>query len=1056
MIDVRANEWREEMKKTVQKAGAAVVVCLLASVILLAGGEKTSAEAKANNKIKSFKATASKKTLYLGWKKSKKTASIKVKIQPKKASKKVSCKSSNKKVVKVSAKGKVTAVKPGKATVTVTSKAQKKFKSKIKFTVKNYPMAFARESVSVTLEGKADVTEKQLTLYGTDKAVTFTSDNKEVATVTKTGKIKAKKLGTAVITAKNKKGKKSTCTVKVIHSTQAIHDPSVFRDPQSGKYYTFGSHLMAATSTNLIGWSAAANSSTNYAKKSTLFSKRYTKEFAKAYAYTMPDGASQNAWAPDVIYNPSMHKYCMYMSIVDGTTKCCIALATADKPDGPYTYQDMIVCSGMNTDGSDIDKTNVAKALGISDAQAKASKYVTLGTDSPDAIDATVFYDHNGNLWMVYGSFTTTGGIRLLKLDPASGLRGENYADSGDGGEKGLSTDDPYYGKKIANSNGEGPFIQMLPNPNSSTGYYYYLWTSVGNLQNYGGYNMRVVRAENPEGPYYDPEGNEAVKDRQKYALGMRVMDNYKFSFMKDAFVSQGGNSAVDDGNGKTFIQFHTRTESSDSYTFRVHQTFMNEDGWLVTAPYEYNGETIADSYDKSAVAGDYEFIYHRTSFAKTTQKNMDVQRAERLTLQEDGTVTGAYKGSWSLQGHNVTIQINEQTYKGVVLEQYEQTNARQKVMVFTAAGSDNRTIWGSKMHKSDAEAAAYDAGSALLPEQAYWDFALPESGLYGSSISWTSDNSLIQPEGSKAKVEAGDKEVTVTLTATAKKGSQTKTKTYTVKVPKGELRIDTVVRSDKIDLPASYRGVSISWSSSDTSVIAADGKVVQPESGYRKVTLTAQTVNDKKTFDVVVLPKSLGTAIYEEDYSTMVSDTAIATRWTSKDKQNCLYVESDATHDSFIKFAAGRTGSSQGAQTLFGVADKAKDVYTVTFDVALEAGSNDTTEFALTGTDVKYKENDTNAGLESGYICKLSAKDSLVWHINDSEKGFELPVGWVTVTAVVDTNAKKAAVCIADDENIYYGGEVSVSGNGKPNGLYLRWARMQSLISVDNVGVYQ
>lgn len=66
----------------------------------------------------------------------------------------------------------------------------------------------------------------------------------------------------------------------------------------------------------------------------------------------------------------------------------------------------------------------------------------------------------------------------------------------------------------------------------------------------------------------------------------------------------------------------------------------------------------------------------------------------------------------------------------------------------------------------------------------------------------------------------------------------------------------------------------------------------------------------------------------------------------------------------------------------------------------------------ALTGTEVKYKDNDTNAGLESGYICKLSAKDSTTCHINDSEQGFELPVSWVTVTAVVDTNAKKAAVC--------------------------------------------
>ena len=265
-------------------------------------------------------------------------------------------------------------------------------------------------------------------------------------------------------------------------------------------------------------------------------------------------------------------------------------------------------------------------------------------------------------------------GIFRLKLNPDTGLRGENYADSGDGTDKTLSTDDPYYGKKIANSNGEGPYIQMIADKNSSTGYYYYLWTSVGNLQYYGGYNMRVVRAENPEGPYYDTKGNEAAKDLQKYALGLRVMDNYKFSFMDTAFVSQGGNSAVDDGNGRTFIQFHARTSDSDNFTFHTHQTFMNEDGWLVTAPFEYNGETIAESYNVEDVAGDYEFIYHRTSFAKTTVSNMDYIESERLTLLADGTVSGAYSGTWKLDGHYLTIQINDEIYKGVVLEQYEQT----------------------------------------------------------------------------------------------------------------------------------------------------------------------------------------------------------------------------------------------------------------------------------------------------------------------------------------------------------------------------------------------
>lgn len=1053
------------MKKILKKTIMAILSAALVCTTVPARINSTTVSAKkANSKAESdskISVKASTKTLYIGWTDKKKTASLKVKLGSKNASNKVNYSSSNTKVIKVSSKGKVTAVKAGSAAVIVTSKADRKISTKVKFTVKNYNMAFSSKTASVTLNGTSDTTKKQLRLYGTEKNIKYTSSNEEVATVNDTGKVTAKKIGQTVIKAVSDSGKEAECTVKVKRPDFAIHDPSVYRDPVSGKYYTFGSHLMAAVSTNLIGWSIAADSGSNYTSKSKLFTKNYTKEFSDAYAFTMPDGANQNAWAPDIIYNTYMKKYCMYISIVDGSTKCCIAMAVSDNPDGPYKYQDMIVCSGFETDGSDIGKTNLAKALGMTDEQARESKYAKLGNNSPDCIDATVFYDDKDNLWMVYGSFTTTGGIRLLKLDEKTGLRGENYADSGDGTDNSLSTDDPYYGKKIANSNGEGPYIQMIANKNSPTGYYYYLWTSVGNLQNYGGYNMRVVRADNPEGPYYDTKGNEAVKDMQKYALGLRVMDNYKFSFMDTAYVSQGGNSAADDGNGKTFIQFHVRTARSDSYTFHTHQTFANEDGWLVTAPYEYNGETIAESYDASDVIGDYEFIYHRDTFAKTANTNMDYNESQKITLNADGTVTGAYSGTWELNKHYFTINIEGKTYKGVVLEQYEQTLKRKKVMTFTAVGTDNRTVWGSKMHKTDEEAVKYDAGQLEMPEMVSSDFSLETSGLFGTEITWSSDSDAIVVEGEKAVLNKGEKAVSVKLTAKVTKGSSTKEKTFEVRVPKQSIEISRVIQSDKLELPSKLGKLDIVWSSSDVSVISADGKVTQPESGYKAVTLTAVTDDGKESkFEVIVLAENIvsDSIVYEQDYSEMINDAAIATVWTSKDKQNCLYIEADDVNESFIKFAAGNTGSSQGANTEFNAASQADKNYMVEFDVALDAGTRETTEFAITGTDVSYKENDTNKGIESGYILKLSAEsNSTQWSVNNSETTFELPFSWVHVKTIVNGDVSKAAVIISDrtdEDKIYYAGEVDINGNGMLNGLYLRWGCIQALVSVDNVKV--
>jgi len=1039
------------MKKICSKMGAAVLSIALAGSLLPANPAQVSAAVAAG----SLKVTPSTKTLYIGGPEKKRSVKLKVKVMPKGASQKVSFQSSNKKVAKVTAKGKVIALKTGKATITVTAKADKKLKKKVKITVKNYSFGFAEKKETIILEGTSDTTAKKLTLYGAKGKVTYRSDNEEVATVNQNGRVEAKRMGKAVITASSN-GKASTCTVTVEHPEQPIHDPSVYRDPVSGRYYTFGSHMRAATSTNLIGWSYTAKSSIDYSLLSTLFTKEYTEEFAEPYAFTMPNGASQNAWAPDIIYNTSMKKYCMYISIVDGLTKCCIAMASSDNPDGPYAYQGMIVCSGLEKDGSDIDKTNIADALGMTSAEAKASKYASLGAKSPDCIDATVFYDHKGKLWMVYGSFTTEGGIRLLRLDESTGLRGENYTDSKDGAEGGLSTDDPYYGKKIANSNGEGPYIQMLKNEKSSTGYYYYLWTSVGNLQNYGGYNMRVVRAENPEGPYYDTKGNEAAKDLQKYKLGLRVMDNYRFSFMDSAYVSQGGNSATDDGKGKTFIQFHARTSASDNFTARVHQTFANEDGWLVTAPFEYNGETIAESYSQGEVAGDYEFIYHRDAFAKTTISNMDTIQSERLTLNADGTVAGAYTGSWTLDGHNVTIQINGQAYKGVVLEQYEQTAGREKVMVFTAVGSDNRAVWGSKMHKTDDAAVKYDAAQLSVPAEVSKDFTMDTEGLFGSKITWTSNDASVTPEGENAKVTCGSSAKAVTLTAAVTRGNSSTTKDFKVTVGEQRLEIPSVVQGDTVDLPASLGNDKVSWSSSDAGVITAEGKVTQPASGYKAVTMTADVGGKKQDFTVIVLPKEYGKPLYEEDYSTMVSDAAIATAWKSVDKQNCFYVEADEKHDSFIKFAAGNTANSQGAQTLFGISDKVNGNYAVTFDVALEAGTREATEFALMSTDAAFKEGNTNQGLESGYIFKISATNSTNWAINGSKDTFGLPIGWVNVTVLGNPGAKKAAVVIRDEDNVYYSGEVSVNGAGVPNGLYLRWGCIQSLVSVDNVKVMQ
>ena len=135
--------------------------------------------------------------------------------------------SSNKKVATVDKNGKIVAKGNGKATITVKTANGKK--ATVKVTVKQ-----ATKKVVLKV-GKKVVTGKTYTLKEGKKAtvkatvtdakgkkvtsgnqkIKWTTSNKKVATISKSGKITAKKAGTVKITAKTADGKKVTFKVKV-------------------------------------------------------------------------------------------------------------------------------------------------------------------------------------------------------------------------------------------------------------------------------------------------------------------------------------------------------------------------------------------------------------------------------------------------------------------------------------------------------------------------------------------------------------------------------------------------------------------------------------------------------------------------------------------------------------------------------------------------------------------------------------------------------------------------------------------------------------------------
>lgn len=496
----------------------------------------------------------------------------------------------------------------------------------------------------------------------------------------------------------------------------SVHDPSIVWEPVSQTYYIFGSHRASAKTTDMMNWTAftapwATATSTDATNSAALAEAiKWSKRGSTSYSV---DG---NMWAPDVIWNKAMNKWCMYLSVNGDNWYSSIVLLTSDNIEGPYLYQGSVVMSGFHS-GTSYKDTDLEKAIGTQ--ASLPSRYAVgnkWGNRYPNCIDPCVFYDENGKLWMSYGSWS--GGIWMLELDENTGLRDYTIdyplTGSGDG-----ITIDPYFGKKIAGGfyvSGEASYIEYI-------GGYYYLFVTYGGLAaggvptdyNNGGYQMRVFRSENPDGPFIDSRNNSAVFSSYLLNFGPKENDNNRGENIFGAYTSwgnqakgnlgersQGHNSIIAAEDGRTYLVYHTRFQNwSESHQVRVHQVFQSKNGWLVVAPFEYTGEEVksADIATTQQIAtdripGKYKLLIHEYKLDHTKKAAAEPVDIELTT---DGNITGKYTGTWKVEAGTsyVTLKIGSTYYHGVMVEQTLEPSTT-KAPAFTAvAATTGTTAWG-------------------------------------------------------------------------------------------------------------------------------------------------------------------------------------------------------------------------------------------------------------------------------------------------------------------------------------------------------------------------
>jgi arabinan endo-1,5-alpha-L-arabinosidase len=440
----------------------------------------------------------------------------------------------------------------------------------------------------------------------------------------------------------------------------SVHDPSII--DVEGKYYIFGSHLAGAKSDDLINWSIIGSGVT----KNNPIIPDAKNEMKEAFEWAKTD----TFWAPDVIQLENGKYYMYYCNCEGSSPLAALGVAVSDNVEGPYKDLGVFLKSGMGTDmkseDGDIYNANI----------------------QPNVVDPCLYYDTEGRLWMMYGSYS--GGIYVLEMNPETGFPLESG-----------------YGKKILGGNHvriEGAFV--IYNPDTE---YYYMFLSFGGLAADGGYNIRVVRSKTPDGPFYDANGNDMIKckgpngsffsDAAIFKFGVKLMGNFRFAWVegeeskiRTGYVSPGHNSAYyNEKTGESFLIFHTRFEAKgESHEVRVHQMYYNKDGWPVVSPYRYVGETQG-IYTENQISGIYKYINHGNAISK------DVVVSELIELRDDHTISGVVSGTWELKedGKNIDITIGEDAYSGVVNMQWDE-QGKKNVMTFTALSNQGIAIWGS------------------------------------------------------------------------------------------------------------------------------------------------------------------------------------------------------------------------------------------------------------------------------------------------------------------------------------------------------------------------
>ncbi len=538
------------------------------------------------------------------------------------------------------------------------------------------------------------------------------------------------------------------------------HDPTVFKWTD-GYYYMFGTdasygnahedytsggaHFQGKRSKNLIDWEWVPGIMDEAPDWILTKVNAYRSEMGLT-EFSSKDDISWGFWAPTarVVTVDGVTKVRMYYSIVlDNYIKTGAANTTANF-DGSWTERAFIgVAESTNPNGGASAWED--KGFVVCSSSDRGTEYTRSSTSDWNgyfyfnAIDPSYFIDDDDTHWLVYGSWHS--GFALVRINPETGkvaaVTGSDYLTGTVTGDFEMgypwapngSIANPKPEELITQGYGTRIFSRGTtrwqpsegPELIKANGYYWLFFANDG-LE--FPYQTRVVRATSIQGPYYDITGDETTNDvtpktNSSTNIYPIVTHPYKFVDADNGLGSCYGWVGIShcalfqDDDGDWYYMSQQRLPSDaggNEYSNAIMMGGIRKivwapsgdgsDTWPLALPERYGG--IPSSYgavSKAEIIGTWQHINLKYNYA-TTNSTMDV--ASTLTLNLDGSMTGALSGTWSFSksAQQLTLTPSNGTEVTVVVAREIDWEKNPRVSTIVYAGTQkslNATYWGKK-----------------------------------------------------------------------------------------------------------------------------------------------------------------------------------------------------------------------------------------------------------------------------------------------------------------------------------------------------------------------